>query len=357
MRATRVLVLLGVCTVVVAGFVPSARAGLTACEQLARSYYGDWFNDSFDSDGPTFIELTVSGRVATFRVDVDGSAFGMMDPPEVMVSGSVDSQGRNISVDQPMVGAFGNINGTIDCTTGDVEFTLTMLPAGFMQVDISGFFFGTSLRLDYSIPMMPTAITGTLIMDVPGIPASDFEDDDENWFASDNAGSKGQRLAVGGNPDAFFQISEADPSLPYKLVAPSIFRGDLSAYDRGSVSFDISPFPSGTIDNEAFGTVTLTGPGGTASRDLVTGPPPSFSFSNFSTSFDATSFGTTQLQWQAILSDVRRLSIEFDAYDGSIESTAIDNVVVPEPLSPAPLALLALGAVVRWRRNRETRAT
>jgi hypothetical protein len=353
MRLTRVIGALVVPILASVGGVPVAHAGSSPCERLAGSYYGDWFNDTFDSDGATFIDMQLSGRTANFRVDVDGSAFGMLDPPEMAVVGVVDGAGANISVNQTMVGAFGDISGTIDCSSGDIDFTLTM-PSGFMQVDITGFFQGTGFRLDYSIPvMMLTAITGTLVMDMAGTPASDFDDLDENWFTSDNAGPTVMHFPSAGNPGAFLQIPERDASVAYKLVAPSIFRGDLSAFDGGLVSFDASVFPILPVDNQGFGTVTLSGPGGTASLDLVTGSLPVLSFANFSGRLDASTFGVTQQQWTAILSDVRRLTIEFDAYDGASETTSVDNVVIlPLPGATAPVAVATLAACLAWRRSR-----
>ena len=164
-------------------------------------------------------------------------------------------------------------------------------------------------------------------------------------------------MSSGGNPGGFFQIGDNFQFFSYKGVAPASFRGDLRMFDGGTLSFDAFVTPDGSVDNEGFGTVTITGPNGTISRDLHSGAPTPNQWVGYSTGFDAATWSTSQQNWDSIISDVRRMTIEFDAYDGSGETTGLDNVLLPEPGGAAIVALAVMAVLSARRRKRASRAS
>jgi hypothetical protein len=181
--------------------------------------------------------------------------------------------------------------------------------------------------------------------------SSDFSTDVEGWTKT--AATVFQQQAAGGNPDGFLFIDNSEG--PIELIfAPAKFRGDLSAFDGGTLSFDGNMLGTGGGDffgPSDYGTVQISGPGGAATLDLVPGihsgagggNPPTNQWTTFSASFDAATWGMSQLQWIALLSNVTEISLSVEALFGA-EIQGIDNfkLVTSVPV-PATGGLVAIG--------------
>ena len=188
--------------------------------------------------------------------------------------------------------------------------------------------------------------------------SSDFSSDVDGW--TQTGAAVFQHQANGGNPGGFLYIDNSEGAITY-VFAPSKFLGDLSAFDGGTVSFDgiqlaitASPWTSAGQD---YGHLTLSGPGGSATLDLLPAPgQPSASWTTYSATLSAAAFGKTQPEWTAILANVTQIRLSVEAvFGGEIEG--VDNfsiTSVPEP-SGLVLASLALGALASARHARRQR--
>jgi hypothetical protein len=102
-------------------------------------------------------------------------------------------------------------------------------------------------------------------------------------------------------------------------------------YDGGTFSFDGNLLQQTGPDYEPYGTVTISGPGGSATRDLVQGQPTVGQWLTHSGLLDASLWNKTQMQWEAILENVTGLTIVFEAVFGG-ERNGIDNIRLDAPL-------------------------
>ncbi|MCB1678072.1 MAG: PEP-CTERM sorting domain-containing protein [Halioglobus sp.] len=185
-----------------------------------------------------------------------------------------------------------------------------------------------------------------------------FDVDAQGWTANPGEGSLAY-VASGGNPGGHVQITDIGVGFNNgfasgAFVGPA-FLGDLSAFDGGTMSLDMATFAGGGGTFASFGRVLLTGSGNTVTFDVATAAPAG-GWQTFSASFDAASWGVSQTDWLAVLSNVASIGIATDAFDGG-DTIGIDNFqlridanAVP---APATLALLALGLIaVGYRRRR-----
>jgi hypothetical protein len=181
--------------------------------------------------------------------------------------------------------------------------------------------------------------------------SSDFSVDTDGWTQS--GATTFQQQASGGNPGGFLYIDNGEGAVTY-LFAPAKYLGDLRAFDGGVISFDgIQLANTGTPwqTTADYGHLTLSGPGGTVTMDLVPGQPGA-SWTTYQGSLTPAAFayGGTQAQWSNLLSNVTimRLSVEA-VFGGEIEG--IDNFrLVPEPALSLLLGLGGLSLLSRRRR-------
>ncbi len=94
------------------------------------------------------------------------------------------------------------------------------------------------------------------------------------------------------------------------LVAPTTFRGDLSVFDGGTIWF-AAYAEQGCPDADACGTVTISGPAGSASRDLIPGPPSPdwWGFAYYVAPLTPEAWGVTAGMWTALLANVTDIRI------------------------------------------------
>jgi hypothetical protein len=185
---------------------------------------------------------------------------------------------------------------------------------------------------------------------------STFDTDLDGW-TTDNPGTF-QHMSSGGNPGGFLFLDNDEQAIAH-IFAPSKFLGDLSAFDGGLISFDGNLLGDGGIffeNPDDYGVIQISGTAGTATSDLVPGgaTPPLNSWATFSADLDAASWGVTQSEWNAILSDVASIRISAEALFGA-EVHGFDNVrvtAVPEPSGFASLATMI--SLVWLRRKRQS---
>lgn len=189
--------------------------------------------------------------------------------------------------------------------------------------------------------------------------ASDFEVDLEGWTAF---GGILSHQGSGGSPGGFLEMDDSQTE-HMTVYAPPKFLGDLGSFLGGQVSFDGKNINSVAPDAGRppwFGTVTFTGPAGSASLSLSGDgnghPPRDGQWHAYSATLDP-SLWTGNLA--TVLADVSQVSVvlEFNNIAGR-EIAGFDNFVlsaVPEPASMALLSL-GLGALLLRARRRQNAA-
>ena len=210
---------------------------------------------------------------------------------------------------------------------------------------ISAFVFGTVLVL--SAPASAAFITST------------FDTDDEGWIANGN-GSTTSFVAAGGNLDGHIRVTDITVRPPAGALAPAKFLGDLSAFDGGSLTFDLATIRRGGGSFIGrYGRVDLKGGGfeATFTASFVA-PQANNVWTSFHIPLNAADWGKSDAEWAAILADVTRILIVTDSFNFNSEVLGIDNVALreatPVPLPSSLLLLLTaftgLGAAARLRR-------
>lgn len=144
------------------------------------------------------------------------------------------------------------------------------------------------------------------------------------------------------------------------VAAPAAYRGILSAYLGGTVSFDainLNGVAADLTSQPRFGTVTITGSGGSASLVLngagTGSPAPGGGWSTFSATLDAAAWSGNLA---GALTNVTSLTVTLESNNEISELNGFDNfrlaAAVPEPSSWAMGAagLALLGALMRRRR-------
>ncbi len=179
----------------------------------------------------------------------------------------------------------------------------------------------------------------------------------------------------GGHPGGFLQIMDTGPS-SYVIFSPAKFKGDLSLFNGGLLSYEVKVFPPTpplTSVGSGFGRIQLGGGGSNATFDYAPNPPvPSPKFwKQYSVPMTAEAWHTTDANWDTVLSDVTNFhitlgleNIGFDNFQlksghrrraalrlSSNEDLEPDSDVIPEPSSLFLLATGLLG-LVGWRRKR-----
>lgn len=175
---------------------------------------------------------------------------------------------------------------------------------------------------------------------------SGFDTGLDGWTG---AGGAVTWVSSGGNPGGY--LRQADNLNTWMTVfAPSAFLGNLSAYLGGSLSFDARNLGSAPDLNQAplFGTVTITGTGGSASRTLggLGQPPAGNLWNGYSAALTA---GLWTGNLTAALNNVTEISVVLEFNNDIVEVAGFDNFklqgvsTVPEPSS---FALVGFGAAL-----------
>ncbi|MEP7366333.1 MAG: PEP-CTERM sorting domain-containing protein [Acidobacteriota bacterium] len=183
----------------------------------------------------------------------------------------------------------------------------------------------------------------------------------EEWTAIDTIGGTPTHIAAGGNPGGYLYIDNAEVAWAY-VIAPAAFLGNLSAFDGGTLSFDGNQLTGdgAYVHANDYGHVIISGPGGSATRDLAAAPVPLGQWISYSAPLDAASWGVSALTWSAILADVTDIRVSLEGTFGA-ETNGFDNFTlasapaagIPEPSSAYLIVSGLLGAAfLRRRRGR-----
>jgi hypothetical protein len=164
LRPIRTLVVAFATAVAVAGTAAPAAAVI---QDIAGTYTGTWNNTTFGSSGGAELQISFAGSDATFLVDMDGSAFGLVDPDPVSFGGTVVA--GDLQVDATGTVPYGHVEGSIDGDTGAVDFLLTMTSRpDIASVDVTGTVAGGTMDLDYTVNIMGFGMAvGTLVATLP----------------------------------------------------------------------------------------------------------------------------------------------------------------------------------------------
>lgn len=185
---------------------------------------------------------------------------------------------------------------------------------------------------------------------------SDFSSDVDGW--THVGATVFQQNASGGNPGGFLYIDNGEGVITY-IIAPAKFRGALSGYNGGTISFDgkmLGIGGSGYNATNDYGHLVVSGSAGMAVADLLPGTapnntPPQNAWATFSSPFTAAAFGVSEQQWSAILADVTDVRLSVEALFGN-EIQGVDNFqITPEPSVALLLALGLCAAAHRRKRG------
>lgn len=184
---------------------------------------------------------------------------------------------------------------------------------------------------------------------------STFDVNDDGWTAQVGEGEITYQ-ATGGNPGGFLSIQDVGPA-SYVVYPPSKFKGDLSQFDGGLLSYDIIViYPTTPLASvgSGFGRIQLEGGGSNATFDYAPYPSvPSFDFwKTYYVPMTAEAWHTTPENWATVLSDVTNFHITFDLIPGE-DTIGLDNfklAPIPEPTTILLLGFGLLGAGVFKRR-------
>ncbi len=135
---------------------------------------------------------------------------------------------------------------------------------------------------------------------------------------------------TGGNPGGLLLSTGNCPGT--QLIAPAAYRGDLSRFDGGTISFDAKYVQPGNNGRRAggfdFGLIKITGGGRTVKRRIADSPPTA-RWKTFRGPFTAAAFRVSQSDWENIIGNVTSLTINLNAFNGvPNEILAFDNIVL-----------------------------
>jgi len=193
---------------------------------------------------------------------------------------------------------------------------------------------------------------------VVAAPVSVFDTDTEGWLAA-GASTFEWRNDDGNGPGyLYIDNGEAQGAI---LTAPVAFRGNLSTYNGGTISFDGKLLGTGGSFHQAtvdYGVITIQGGGTSAFLDLAPGgaTASTTSWTTFSAPLTAAAWGKTDMQWAQILGSVSNITLSVEALFGD-EVQGIDNIQLTPVPGPATVWLLGTGlAGVAALRGRQRRA-
>ena len=219
---------------------------------------------------------------------------------------------------------------------------------------------------------MPFILASALATAQAAQVVSDFENPAlglDGWTVTgDPAAGSPTRVATGGNPGGYAEVTDAGLGTVMYWVAPAKFNGDLSVFFDGALSYDMRQSPATSLFQPgAPGDVSISGASDTLvyALPLVVAEYPQSSFTtrtlwlNDQTAWHlGTTAGplATDAQIQSVLGNVTTLRIRAE-YSLEIDVNSLDNVMlrdvsaVPE-LPSAALMLGGAALLAGWRARR-----
>jgi len=182
----------------------------------------------------------------------------------------------------------------------------------------------------------------------------------DGWsFVADGTGF--MRVATGGNPGGFLQISDLGTGGVIFFDAAAKFLGNQSAAYGGTLSYNLQQSTADRPSSGDIPEVLLSNPTTTLAFDLPNSSNPAvtpqwsaYTFVLLASAgwfdFD-TNLPATEAQMKAVLSNLTDLEIRAE-YSAARDVDGLDNVVlasVPEPASAGLLLSAVLMFLLRWR--------
>lgn len=162
---------------------------------------------------------------------------------------------------------------------------------------------------------------------------SSFDVDLEDWKARG-----GQQTHQQGDPDhaGYLQIIDEDSS-NMTVAAPEQFTGDLSRFEGGMLSFTGREIDApGGRSFPTFGVVTIIGAAREVRADLATGPASS-TWRTYSIPLIAADWQVEPAIWQAVLSDVKAITVNLESASPVVETVGFDEFQLrtrPDMITP-----------------------
>ncbi len=153
---------------------------------------------------------------------------------------------------------------------------------------------------------------------------STFDVDNEGWVAN---GGLIYYHSSGGNPDGFIEFEDNQDGKGL-FVAPGKFLGNLSAYDQGTINFDLkNTYDNGQDSLWGYGAVKITSSNSYAEKNVV--PLRYYNeWTSFTIQMNAGEWGLTESGWDSLLADVTEISIQMDAQWNYYDKSALDNFAI-----------------------------
>ena len=183
----------------------------------------------------------------------------------------------------------------------------------------------SSASVPYGRIVNNTIYNGTVVPSSVLPIVSSFDTDDEGWLVNPALAATANFVATGGNPGGYLEVTDGPGvGLLANVTAPSKFLGDLRVYDYGTLSFDTIAFEASDT-NTNFGIVEISNGIDTASYQLVPNGEPLPTWTTYTATFSASTWGVTQATWDSILAAVTEIRVILD-YVGAVgESAGFDN--------------------------------
>jgi hypothetical protein len=195
------------------------------------------------------------------------------------------------------------------------------------------------------------------------IVSSTFDSDADGWIVGSFLTPSGTTatptyVASGGNPGGHLRVDDFTPWTAYQ--APAKFRGDLSVAYGALLRFDVR-VPG--VDALQYAAIVISN--GTTTLEFRETPTvggwyrfeiPLLASAGWqhSTNAKSSNTGATELQMQAVLSNIQFLHINADWLTG-MDYAELDNVMIETIPNPEPSTMLLLGtamvAFIAWGRG------